>query len=180
MRLFLALDIPDEDRTALAGLQACLAGGRQVAPDLFHITVAYLGDRVRDETAGDLHDLLGAARLTCAEIALRGIGHFGRPEPDALWVGVTPPEPLDALHRRSTRLAREAGLDLSRRRYIPHVTLARYGEGDPQAFTDLDSLLRRHAGFSRPAFRPSALHLMRSHLGRRGPDYETLASYPLV
>ncbi|MXQ06412.1 RNA 2',3'-cyclic phosphodiesterase [Alphaproteobacteria bacterium GH1-50] len=179
MRLFLALDIPDDDRDALAGLQSGMSGGRQVEPDLFHITIAYLGDGVRDETASDLHDLLGAAPFSRGEIALKGIGHFGHSAPTAIWVGVAPVAPLDALHQRTARLAREAGLDLPRRRYVPHVTLARYSEGDLEAANDLAHLLLRHGSFSRPAFRPIALNLMRSHLGRRGPDYEVLAQYPL-
>ncbi len=179
MRLFLAIDVPGEDALALRGLQATMSGGRPVPEGTFHITLAFLGDDVEATEAEDLNDQLEAARLLAATLKLEGFGHFGHDEPRAIWVGIAPTGVLDPLHGQVTRMARKAGLELPRRRFVPHVTLARYSKGDMTGLTDLQRLFERHAPFSGTPFRAETLHLMRSHLTARGPEYDVLASYPL-
>ena len=180
MRLFLAIQVPKTDQTRLQGLHATITGGRPVPMDSFHITLAFLGDDVGHSEAEDLHEQLESARLPAATLHLEGFGHFGHDTPRALWVGIGPPRALDPLHARVTGIARRAGLVLPRRRFVPHVTLARYSKGDPAGLTDLTRLFERHAPFSGAPFHAETLCLMRSHLTDHGPQYDVLADYTLT
>ncbi len=180
MRLFVAIHIPHAEQLVLHGLQAGLTGGRRVAPDLFHITLAFLGDNVTSDEAEDLDDALRRLRGNVPLVQLQGIGHFGHGLPRSIWVGVGPKGVLDPLHRQITSAARRVGLSVPRRRFVPHVTLARYTQGDPAAVDDLARIIERPGPAKRQPFQVRAVHLMHSHLGRHGPDYETLASYPLI
>ena len=96
MRLFLAIDIPEADKAALAGLQSSISSGRKVDPDLFHITLAYLGSKVRHDEAEAMHEALETTRLPSASIRLEGTGHFGHDMPDNIHVPVTPVAALSA------------------------------------------------------------------------------------
>lgn len=179
MRLFLALDIPDADRAALAGLQRAIGGGRKVDPDLFHITLAYLGNRVGHREAEGLHEALTTTHLSASAIRLEGVGHFGHDAPDNIHVPVHPVAALEPLQKKLSRVARMNGLDLPRRKFVPHVTLVRYSRGDPSGIDDFAKLVARKDPFSRPLFEVAEVHLMQSHLKASGADYEVLASYPL-
>ena len=179
MRLFLAIDIPHEDRDVLNGYQGRMTGGRLVPPDQFHITLAFLGANVAPQDAEAIDSELATTELKATVIRLEGIGHFGHDGPSSIWVGVSPAKALQPLHAKIARLAREAGVNLPRRRFVPHVTLARYGRGDATGLADLTNLLAGASPLHRPEFRPTALHLKQSHLSSSGPDYQTLASYPL-
>jgi len=44
MRLFVALDLPEELRQRIAMLQAGLPGARWVAPENLHVTLRFIGD----------------------------------------------------------------------------------------------------------------------------------------
>ncbi|MDJ1016644.1 MAG: RNA 2',3'-cyclic phosphodiesterase [Paracoccaceae bacterium] len=178
MRLFLAIPLPESHREVLGRIQNDLGAGRIVDPDLLHLTLVFLGDRVSDEAAENLHMALDGARLIAPKIEIQGAGHFGRETPRALWVGVAPNPALTALQSKLERRARDAGCDAPRRRFAPHITLARV-RGLGLGMSETGRFVQRHAALRLPVFTPSGIQLMRSHLGRSGADYEPLATYPL-
>lgn len=63
----------------------------------------------------------------------------------------------------------------ARRAYLPHITLARRRSGA----VDPADWLERPAGLASGAERATSMILFESHLGRHGPAYEAIASYPL-
>ena len=77
--------------------------------------------------------------------------------------------------------ARDAGLAFERRRYRPHVTLARFNAGPDAARrpSGCGPSPRAARGFRAGPFEVEEFVLMRSWLGRAGPVYDTLATYPL-
>ena len=97
-----------------------------------HLTLHYLGDTPQEDI-GVLSEALEEAAEASApfEVAYRGLGAFpdaGRPR--VAWVGVEDPEggepaPLLALQRDLGRALRGVGYRPERRRFHPHVTLAR-------------------------------------------------------
>lgn len=179
MRLFLALDLPSDRKRTLAGLQRRMKSGRPVQEEAMHITVRFLGEDVDEDAVEELDTLISAKRFTAPEIRLTGIGHFGTAGIRAIWMGVAMTPDLQALYDRTQAAARRAGIALKRRRFVPHVTLARYRDGDLSAFEDLAIVSGALDPVALPAFTPPAMVLYRSHLLSGGPHYEALAEYPL-
>lgn len=178
MRLFLAISLPDSLRDALEELQTGLPAGRPVSWDNFHLTLVFLGD-LNESLAEELDLAFDGMRFALPPIAMCGLGHFGSASPRAIWVGATPLEPLEALHRRLANTARRVGCDVPSRRFVPHVTLTRFAREtvDPTAVA---RAIEKRGRVNLPAFQPYALTLFRSHLRADGPVYEQLADYPIT
>ncbi len=125
-RLFFALwpDAPAAEELArLAREVARSAGGRVVALDKVHLTVAFLGE-VAPERAADAGEV--AASLPGADIPVRldCVGSFARAR--VAWAGSnSPAEALMGLQFDLARGLRGAGFALEDRNFVPHVTLAR-------------------------------------------------------
>jgi RNA 2',3'-cyclic 3'-phosphodiesterase len=180
MRAFLALDLPDGLRAALSAVQDRLpiekAGGRVVDEDQMHLTLAFLDDQPEPVLA-DLHADLDGMRLPTVVLSPAGLGTFGAGRVTSVWAGMAPDPALAALQAKVAQAARRAGIALPRRRFVPHVTLARFGARGAAA--PLAATVAQLSGWSAPAVAVDRLALMRSHLGKGGSVYEVLADYPL-
>lgn len=123
-RLFFALWPPPRVAEAIvAQAQACGVDGRRIPPERVHLTLAFLGD-VSEAPAAGLQ--VSAARIAqpAFEIALNRVGHFRRP--GVAWIGpAAPPDALLDLAAAVQDTVAQAGLELEKRRFRPHVTVAR-------------------------------------------------------
>lgn len=178
MRLFLALPVPEPQRERLAALQNRLRTGRAVDPEAFHLTMLFLGDVPR-AAAEELDAALAGAEFRLPPITLERLGHFGHARPAAIWIGAGPRDALEGLHADLRRRARRAGLELPRRRFVPHVTLARV-RGRAEDAGELARAFGREGTPALPPFAPVRLELKRSHLGPSGARHEILADYPVL
>lgn len=178
MRAFLALPLPEPPLKALLLVQSTLPTGKHVSEDNLHLTLAYLGN-VPESILETLHDLLDAARLPAPQISFNGIGTFAEMERGLTFVAVTSNDTLTALHAKTAQLARQAGADLPRRRFRPHVTLTRANRQPKGPARD-----RLAAAMSItpdiPGFTAHALNLYQSNLTPDGARHEVLATYPLA
>jgi len=125
-RLFFALWPDPPARAALAALAeevAARTGGRAVAADRIHLTLAFLGE-VAPAKAGAARAAAAGVAVDEFTLALNGIGAF--PRAGVAWAGAEPlPEALAGLQSAlAGRLAR-AGFRLERRAFAAHLTLAR-------------------------------------------------------
>ncbi len=177
MRAFLALDIPDDIATALIRVQSAIPFGRPVPEDNLHLTLAFLED-APEPALEDLHDLLTGLRAGPVEIRFTGIDSFTDAERGLIFAAVDRTEPLQSLHDHIASMCRQAGLDLPRRRFRPHVTLMRAGRRpDGPARDRLAASLGARPDL--PGFTARAVTLYRSNLGPRGAIHDPLAVYPL-
>lgn len=174
MRTFLALPVPDVVADALADAQEGLPAGRPVPWENFHVTVAFLGD-VPDGPLELLHDLLIGRRPVAPRIAVTGIGPLEGAEPGLLVAHVAPSPELVALQAGAVGHARRAGIALGRRRFRPHVTVARGAAAHP----GMGAWLAQRAQTPIPDWTASALELWSSTLHSDGARYERLSAYPL-
>jgi len=180
IRAFVAIFPPDEVVGALVAAQAGLPAGRAVEPENLHLTLAFLGENP-EPLLEDVHFALEAIRAPAFPLALAGLGLMGDARPRSLHAEVAPEPRLSALRDKVVQAARGAGLRLERTRYRPHVTLARFGAGvAPEDVERARAFAARGAGFRAGPFDAAAFHLVRSQLGRAGPTYDTLATYPLA
>jgi 2'-5' RNA ligase len=180
MRAFVALEVPDALKAALSAVQDRLgiekAGGRPVDEDQMHLTLVFLDDQPEFVLA-DLHGELDRTRWPAVTLLPRGLGTFGGDRVTSVWAGVAPDPVLDGMQSKVAQAARGAGIDVPRRRFVPHVTLARFGaQGAPGAFNAGVAAL---SGWAAPPVAAERMALMRSHLGKGGSVYEVLADYPL-
>lgn len=181
MRAFIGIPMPAEIADDLEAVQAGIPSGKEVPYDNFHITLAFLGDQ-QEPVIEEAHHALAELRAPAFSLQIEGLGVFGGTRPRTLFADVKPEPSLTHLHRKVHRAAHEAGIELARQRFRPHVTLARFGNdglrGEDAA--EMQAFIARRVALSTAPFTVDEFVLYRSHLGRAGPIYEPLAEYPLV
>ena len=176
IRLFAALDLPDEAAEALAPFQRGLPGGEWRPREALHVTLKFAGD-LREDMADDLAAELVRVGGAPLEVELAGAGAFGEGRDiHAVWARVTPSEPLSRLARACEVAGRRAGLAVDARAYTPHVTLAYLKRPAPEA-------VARWLAFAEalkvPVFRLHQFGLYSSWRGPDGSRYRLERSYPL-
>ena len=130
-RLFVAVELSDAVRSALAAVQAewrrTHADVGWVQAQNMHLSLQFLGD-VASDKVGELSAALDLAADAVAPFSfdVRGAGTFGSPRaPRVVWIGVPDCPPLLELQRRVTASLDAAGCPADRREYHPHLTLGR-------------------------------------------------------
>lgn len=175
IRLFTALEIPDLSASRLMAMQDGPRGLRWQPREALHITLAFIGE-IEEPQAADLDAELARIASPGFDVRLKGAGVFGAAKPHALWAGVALSAPLEALFEKNQSAMRRAGLQPEKRRYVPHVTLARAKGLAPEAAQEW---LRIWSLFDGGSFPASRFVLFSSHPGREGPHYELERVYPL-
>ncbi len=129
MRLFIATELPGEVAEALAETSAMLRGcmrGRYVAPDSFHVTLAFLGD-VETARVDDAIDALeeGCRGAQPINVSLGELGSFGRRSKATLWQGFREASQLQDLAQSVRTALRQRDLPYDDKPFRAHVTLMR-------------------------------------------------------
>ncbi len=179
MRLFLALVPPPAVRQRLLSRMHGLAGARWQSDAQLHVTLRFIGEADRHATEALLL-ALGRERFARADSRLDGYGCFEkRSRVDQLWAGLTPRDPLAALHARLDRLCVGCGFEPEGRKYVPHVTLARFSRSLAPDPAHVAAWMAAQPVLSGAAFAFGELVLMESHMGRDGSVYETVAQFAM-
>lgn len=178
MRAFVGLPLCNEALAALERAQEALGTGRLVAAENLHVTLAFLADQPV-EVLEALHD--GLAEIAAPAMALQfsGVAVKGRRVPSLVWAAVEDDPHLAALRHDVRRAARQAGINLRRERFRPHVTLARFGRSHPARRDRLEDWLATHGTFRAGPFSADRMCLYQSNLTPEGPIYQTMAVYRL-
>ena len=153
IRLFAAL-LPDDATVSALGhaarelRQDCLRGNF-VAPENYHVTLAFIGETAEAEKAAEAVRAVEAAPFT---LTLAKVGKFSRTRGDVYWYGVRRSAALEALYARTQEELTARGFELEARGFRPHVTLAR------------DVIRKSNKEIQAPeiGFKVSAIALMRS------------------
>lgn len=177
IRLFVAIDFPDDVRERLAGLAGGVPGARWTDPSSLHLTLRFIGE-VPDDTADDVDAVLSDIEAPGFDLTLGGVGMFGsNRSPRVLWAGVGRSEPLMHLQGKVESALVRCGLPAEERKFSPHVTLARLKDAPRER---IGRFLEEHGLFHAGAFRVDHFTLYRSLLGKGGAVYEALRKYPLA
>ncbi|MDX9723123.1 MAG: RNA 2',3'-cyclic phosphodiesterase [Myxococcota bacterium] len=201
LRLFVAITLPDALRDALLQhilrLKALGVPAAYPASENLHLSLAFLGDQAPERVSAIDAALRIATQgrapftLDCASL---GVFYRGR-SPQVLWLGLQPQPALSRLHAALRTRLEECGIQLEKRPYSPHITLARLkktwgnrpsaqstnkGELPLQAL--LEGYLQRYA--QQPIIEPKAarfevqqLSLFQSELLPSGARYRCLSSH---
>ncbi len=184
MRLFIALNLPPEEREGIQQAIAPLRGRdfpvRWVSPDHFHLTMKFLGE-VEGDRVPDLDEVLRRVGRDTSPFSLC-IGGFGAfptiRRPRVLWVGVDPSPPLRCLKQDLEWALSELGFERETRAFHPHLTLGRVKSSEGAgAFRGLDAMASELEYDATVAV--DAVDLMRSRLSPSGARYEVLSRISL-
>lgn len=180
MRLFAALELPPEPRTAAAAmireLRRSGADVKWVAPENLHVTLKFLGET----DPGRLGEIGAVLQAACSaapalELALAGAGAFpGVGRPAVVWLGLAGQvEALAGLARALDDGLAGLGFPPETRRFQAHLTLgrARRGRGPNPPSRPLAQALAGLAGWRGPEFVARRVSLMESTLTPAGPIY---------
>jgi RNA 2',3'-cyclic 3'-phosphodiesterase len=175
-RLFTGLEIPADVGLALSQYRGGLPGARWVEPENYHVTLRFIGD-IDDAMARDVFSVLGEGRRRGAiPVRLDRLATFGGDRPRALFARVEPTPDLQDLQAEHERLMRRVGLAPERRKFTPHVTLARLRDTSP---ADAAHYIATHGHFAKLTFTAQRYVLYSARESTGGGPYLVEAAYPL-
>jgi 2'-5' RNA ligase len=177
MRLFVAVDLPWELRQRVAMLSgAGIPGARWVPPENYHITLRFIGETPAYR-AEEIDHALAALRARCFALTLAGVGTFARAgRSTQLWVGVERNPSLDHLQNKIETALQRIGLEPERRRFAPHLTLARL---DNAVEAKLAAFVQAHNLFRADPIPIEHFTLFSSLLGKEQAVYTPEVEYAL-
>lgn len=175
IRLFVGLALPAAVAARLESLGGGIPGARWIEARNLHVTLRFIGE-VEEGLAAEIDEALAGIAAPGFDLALDGFGTFGRAKPNHLWAAVERAPGLLHLQAKVEAAVVRLGLEPEGRKYIPHVTLARFKEAPVGRVQDF---IAGHSPFHAGPWPVDRFVLYRSHLGRSGAEYEALADYPL-
>ena len=177
MRLFVGLELPWALRLRVAMLSGGgIPGARWVPPENYHITLRFIGE-TPGHRAEDIDQALAALKTRDFELALAGVGTFHKGgRSNTLWVGVERNPRLDLLQSKIETALQRCGLEPERRRFQPHLTLARL---DNAVESKLAAFVQAHNLFRAEPVSVQHFTLFSSLLGKEQPVYTAEVEYPL-
>ena len=180
MRLFIAIDLPNQVRKELANVERALKpltdSVRWVAPESIHITLKFLGE-VPEKQLDDVTTALTGLSWKPFTISVRGVGFFpGNRSPRVFWAGMEAPTMQGLAEQLDTRMER-LGFDKEKRAFRPHITLAR--ARDNRIDSSLVTAAAKYEEHDFGSFTADHVFLFKSTLKPAGSVYEKLKAYLL-
>lgn len=175
-RLFVAIDLPEQQRLGLEALCHGLpAETRWTPPGQLHLTLRFIG-AVEDHLFLPIKQTLAAIPFLPFRLQIKGLGHFppGR-QAKILWAGVAENPNLVKLQRQIEIDLVRLGLAPENRQFHPHLTIARL---PPRLSPEiLAAYLADHSQASSPPFRVESFHLYSSLLTKDGAVHHLEGSF---
>lgn len=131
MRIFIALDIPEEIRRRISRytqqVRSLAPDSRWSRPEALHVTLKFVGNADGAKVA-EMKRALHGISLPVFEIGFSGVGFFpGERSPKVFWAGVQSTEELPALASTIDAALEKIGIPRETKPWHPHLTLARAG-----------------------------------------------------
>jgi RNA 2',3'-cyclic 3'-phosphodiesterase len=178
-RLFIALPVPEEIADELQKLQSGVPDARWVPAENFHVTLCFAGE-VHGGTVRDLEEELSDIEGPPFTVGIAGVEQFSSgKQPRALVALVQRSDRLDWLQLKVSTVARNCGIDVERRTFRPHVTLARFGS-NAETGHHIAQFMASFSTFRAGPWVAEEFALYESRPGRSGPIYTERAAYGLT
>lgn len=180
MRVFIAVDLPNEIRKQLKELQRELRpltnSARWVAPESTHITLKFLGE-VPEKRIEQVDGALGGLKWKPFTVSVHGVGFFpGARSPRIFWAGMEAPTMQRLTEQLDARMER-LGFDREKRAFRPHITLAR--AKDSRIDSSLVAASAKYEEHDFGSFTADRIYLFQSTLKPAGAVYTKVKEYPL-
>lgn len=178
MRLFIAAALPEEHlkymRLAKAIINENSSKVSLTKDDNLHLTLHFLGD----VSAGKCEQLISSLSnfeipsLSCFTSSIEGYGNFSRDDGRLIYAKLAVTKNLFQLQAALGKTFTDLGLEVSCRRFKPHVTLARRTELNAPWQEVLKKLPLSGGSYYFPA-----IHLFQSEFSGKGMLYNPLFSF---
>lgn len=180
MRLFVALDIPDDVRSAIhaivAKLRPACRNARWARIEGLHVTLKFIGETSPEKTAEIKTALASIPSRAPTEINFRGLGFFpNERRPRVLWAGIDATTDLAELAAAVETSLGALGIPREERAFSPHLTLARFDT--PRGLDALHAAIDVAGSLEFGATTAKEFHLYQSVLKPGGAEYTRLASF---
>lgn len=176
MRVFVALELPEVLTMQLSLMGGGIPGARWEQQEKLHLTLRFLGE-VEGLVLAETIAALERVRMEPFLLTLAGVGHFPpRGQPKSVWAGVRDAKDVSELHDRIERELDDVDVEKDRRKFAPHVTLARLKAAPEKKVVDF---LMHHSLFEAPPFEVAHFTLMSSVRSPSGSKYRVEQRFPL-
>jgi len=180
MRLFIAIDLSEEAREAMAAEQERIAAAlgtkaslKWVKPEHAHLTLVFLGTVDADRATSVVEAVGRDVDLAPFDMVLQGVGVFPpRGAPRVLWIGIAGgAAAMTTLQRELAARVAALGIALEDRPFHPHLTLGRWRESRP---SDRDRAVRAAQPAAVARVHVECATLYESRLSPSGATYTAL------
>jgi 2'-5' RNA ligase len=183
VRLFVAIQIPEDIRSTIASL---LQEFHTIAPQIkwirannLHITLKFLGETEPRRLSPIQESLASIHTKNPVAMDFSGLGFFPNTKrPNILWVGIQSSPNLQTVVAEIENQMHGLGYPKEDRVFTPHLTLARLDKAAlAKSLTDAiaHNTLRQFGNFTARQF-----HLIESKLKSTGAEYTTVQSFSFV
>ena len=180
MRLFVAIELPNDIRAAFATvlkeLRDVSPHTKWVRPANLHLTLKFLGDTGTDKLSA-LQSALATIRFAQpVTLEFRGLGSFPNAKhPRVFCAGIQNSPSLAAIVSEIDKAVHALGFPLENRLFNPHLTLARFNQ--PSVPAALQAAAIQNAARSFDSFTVREFHLIESKLKSSGAEYTTIRTF---
>ncbi|MBR5406008.1 MAG: RNA 2',3'-cyclic phosphodiesterase [Lachnospiraceae bacterium] len=165
MRLFIAIELENRIKDELCMIQKRIRlqgmKGNFTTRENMHITLAFIGEYRDPEYVSDV---LNDVMLEPMKIALDGFECFK----DLYWIGLKEDKGLTENVKRIRKALSDNGIPFDRKKFVPHITLARKIEYNKALPSDCPFPAAMDVGY---------ISLMRSDRGKNGMIYTPIAEF---
>ncbi len=183
MRLFVAIEIPAEIRTAFGSLlqefRAIAPKVKWVRPESLHLTLKFLGEAEPGKRSAIERSLAAVHSAQPVTLEFTGLGFFPDAQrPRVFWAGINSSSNLQSIATEIGGAMHALGFPAEDRPFTPHLTLARMQQ--PALPPKLLAAIAQNPSCRFGAFAAREFHLIESKLKPSGAGYTTLKSFPFV
>jgi len=180
MRLFVAMDIPEDVRAAVAALVSQLRStsrdARWARIEGLHVTLKFIGEIAPEKVGAIVSALKTVAFARPIALNFGGVGFFPNDHrPRVLWVGIEAGPELTALAAAVETSLIPAGIAREERAFSPHLTLARFDS--PRGLDRLHAAIDAAGPLEFGGTIAKDFHLYQSILKRGGAEYTRVATF---
>lgn len=172
VRIFIAVELPEEIRNAIANVQQNFSGvGRFsfVSPNMMHITLKFIGE-VSDASVGVISRKIDELNTMPYSISVSKVSTFGNP-PRVIKAEVHDNNVSAQLASALDSIVKPLGIPAETRTFSPHITIARVKEGSSSMISKMvDTVKDRTFGTAEI----TEIVIKKSVLTPSGPLYTTL------
>jgi 2'-5' RNA ligase len=180
VRLFIAIEIPENIRTGFASLlnefRAIAPKVKWVRPENLHVTLKFLGETEPAKLGASQNVLSTVRSAEPVSLEFRGLGFFpNEKRPRVFWAGMEASANLKSLATEVDQATHRLGFPLEERPFTPHLTLARFPL--PGVLPKLLQAIQEKSAQAFGSLSTGEFHLIESKLKPTGAEYTTVQTF---